>query len=395
MINYSKIKDICEITNGYAFKSDKYVTDEGVRVIRITNVQKGKVVDNDPKLYPFSELSNLDTYKIYEGDILMSLTGNVGRVGKFPMELLPAYINQRVCRVKSSSDNLLENYLFHFLNSDIFENDARRNSAGAAQLNLSTKWVCEYEIPLPPLPTQQKIASILDAADTLRQKDKALLAKYDELTQSLFLDMFGDPVRNEKGWKLIEGSKYYEVRGRVGWKGYKKTDLRQTGAIVLGATHINNLGIIDLSKVVYLSEEKYMESPEIMVQKFDLIFVQRGNTIGKIALVRSELGDVTINPVVLIFRPLNSNPYFLLYLLMNKGLNREFVASNSGSAQPMITQKTMKEYLMIDVPLSLQNHFAERVAIIEQQKELAQASLEKSEQLFNSLLQKAFKGELV
>jgi type I restriction enzyme S subunit len=79
---------------------------------------------------------------------------------------------------------------------------------------------------------------------------------------------------------------------------------------------------------------------------------------------------------------------------MNKGLNREFVASNSGSAQPMITQKTMKEYLMIDVPLSLQNHFAERVAIIEQQKAIAQASLEKSEELFNSLLQKAFKGEI-
>ena len=207
--------------------------------------------------------------------------------------------------------------------------------------------------------------------------------------------MFGDPVSNPKGWKLKEGSKYYEVRGRVGWKGYKKTDLRQSGAIVLGATHINNLGTIDLSKVVFLSQEKYIESPEIMVQKYDLIFVQRGNTIGKIALVRDELGEATINPVVLIFRPINANPFFLLYLLMNKGLNREFVGSNSGSAQPMITQKTMKEFLMIDVPVSLQNQFAERVAVIEEQKTIAQKSLEHSESLFNSLLQKAFKGEMV
>ena len=130
-------------------------------------------------------------------------------------------------------------------------------------------------------------------------------------------------------------------------------------------------------------------------QTLDLIFVQRGNTIGKIALVREELGDATINPVVLIFRAKNANPYFLLYLLMNKGLNREFVNSNSGSAQPMITQKTMKEFLMIDVPVSLQNQFAERVQAIEAQKAQAQESLAKAEDLFNSLLQKAFKGELV
>jgi type I restriction enzyme S subunit len=266
---------------------------------------------------------------------------------------------------------------------------------GATRGKLTKSSLESIQVPLPPLPQQQKIANILDAADALRQNDKALIAKYDELTQALFLDMFGDPVSNPKGWKLKEGSKYYEVRGRVGWKGYKKTDLRQSGAIVLGATHINNLGTIDLSKVVFLSQEKYIESPEIMVQKYDLIFVQRGNTIGKIALVRDELGEATINPVVLIFRPINANPFFLLYLLMNKGLNREFVGSNSGSAQPMITQKTMKDFLMIDVPLSLQNQFAERVAVIEEQKAIAQKSLEQSESLFNSLLQKAFKGELV
>ena len=67
-------------------------------------------------------------------------------------------------------------------------------------------WISKYsqvEIPLPPLATQQKIAAILDAADELRQKDKALVAKYDELTQALFLDMFGDPVTNPKGWEKV------------------------------------------------------------------------------------------------------------------------------------------------------------------------------------------------
>ena len=388
-----KISEVCNISNGFAFKSEKYVNDNGARVIRITNVQKGKIVDNDPKLYPFSELDKLEAYKIFEGDILMSLTGNVGRVGRFPKELLPAYINQRVCRVMPKNEKLDVNFLFHFLNSNMFENDAVRNSAGAAQLNLSTNWLSEYEIPLPNLATQQRIASILDQADAIIQNNRAIVQKYDALTQSLFLEMFGDPVKNEKGWEKVKGSLIYQVKGRVGWKGYKKTDLRESGAYVIGATHIDKFGYINLTNPVYISDEKFLESPEIIIEKNDLIFVQRGNTIGKIGLVRDVLERATINPVVVILRP-KVSPYFLLYLLLNKSILNKIIEINSGSAQPMITQNSMNEYQFINPPLELQNQFAERVAMIEAQKQQAQLELAKSEELFQSLLQRAFKGEL-
>ena len=388
-----KIIDFCNISNGFAFKSDKYISENGARVIRITNVQKGKIVDNDPKLYPFSELDKLEAYKIFEGDILMSLTGNVGRVGRFPKELLPAYINQRVCRVMPKNEKLDTNFLFHFLNSDVFENEAIKNSAGAAQLNLSTKWLGDFEIPLPNLATQQRIAAILDQADAIIQNNRAIVQKYDALTQSLFLDMFGDPVKNEKGWEKVKGSLIYQVKGRVGWKGYKKTDLRESGAYVIGATHIDKFGYINLTNPVYISDEKFLESPEIIIEKNDLIFVQRGNTIGKIGLVRDVLERATINPVVVILRP-KVSPYFLLYLLLNKSILNKIIEINSGSAQPMITQNSMNEYQFINPPIELQNQFAERVAVIEAQKQKAQLELAKSEELFNSLLQRAFKGEL-
>ena len=208
-----KIIDFCNISNGFAFKSDKYISENGARVIRITNVQKGKIVDNDPKLYPFSELDKLEAYKIFEGDILMSLTGNVGRVGRFPKELLPAYINQRVCRVMPKNEKLDTNFLFHFLNSDVFENEAIKNSAGAAQLNLSTKWLGDFEIPLPNLATQQRIAAILDQADAIIQNNRAIVQKYDALTQSLFLDMFGDPVKNEKEFEKSTVGEQCNVKG--------------------------------------------------------------------------------------------------------------------------------------------------------------------------------------
>ena len=204
MMNWKKVKlsEICNIDNGYAFKSENYTQGDGARVIRISNVQKGIILDNDPKFYPFEKLSELYRYEIYEGDILMSLTGNVGRVGIFPKELLPAYINQRICRIKPFDDCIDPNYLFHVLNSDEFEREAVDASAGAAQLNLSTTWVNNYQIQLPPLSTQKAIAEKLDKADALRKKDKELLAQYDELAQAIFIDMFGDPVKNEKGWEI-------------------------------------------------------------------------------------------------------------------------------------------------------------------------------------------------
>ena len=109
----------------------------------------------------------------------MSLTGNVGRVGVFPKEYCPAYLNQRVARIRVKSQDLFQKYLFYMLNSEFFERDAIFNSSGIARLNLSTKWVSEYKIPLPTRPSK-KIAAILDAADAYKQKTKALIEKYDE-----------------------------------------------------------------------------------------------------------------------------------------------------------------------------------------------------------------------
>ena len=372
-----------KILSGYAFKSKEFNENgHGIPVVRIRDV--GKKKSNTFYSGEYSE-----EYLLDNGDFLIGMDGDF-RLAKWQGG--KALLNQRVCKIMSKESSLSKEYMYYMVPRELKK--IEDTTSFATVKHLSVKKIKDIKILLPPLDHQKKIAAILDAADAYRQKTKSLIEKYDELTQSLFLDMFGDPVTNPKGWDKKIASEYYEVRGRVGWKGYKKTDLRQDGAIVLGATHIRYSGYINLEKVVHLSDEKYFESPEIMVNFHDIIFVQRGNTIGKLALVREELGNATINPVVLIFRPINVNPFFLLYLFMNKSLNREFVNSNSGSAQPMITQKTMKEFLLIDVPLEIQNQFAERVQAIESQKAQAEASLTQAEDLFNSLLQRAFKGEL-
>jgi len=198
-----RIGDICKILNGFAFKSEEY-KDEGIRVMRITNVQKGEIVDDDPKFFPIARENEISRYMLQEGDVLMSLTGNVGRVGIMEEKFLPAALNQRVACLRLKDIGVDKKYLFHILNSDAFENDCIFNAAGIAQKNMSTKWLEQYEIPVPPIETQSRIVSELDLLQSVIDKQKAQLKELDNLAQSIFYDMFGDPVENEKGWKVIK-----------------------------------------------------------------------------------------------------------------------------------------------------------------------------------------------
>lgn len=97
-----KLGDVCEILNGFAFKSDKYCKD-GIRIIRIANVQKGYIEDKTPVFYPKADEDALK-YSLDDGDLLISLTGNVGRVAMIKQDFLPATLNQRVAciRIKDS-----------------------------------------------------------------------------------------------------------------------------------------------------------------------------------------------------------------------------------------------------------------------------------------------------
>lgn len=191
------INSICNVLNGFAFKSEKYVT-SGIRVIRITNVQKGYVVDDDPKYYPESEMSYLGQYLLRENDLLMSLTGNVGRVGLLTKDLLPAALNQRVACLRIKDNGVRLKYLFYYLHSDLFEKNAIFSASGIAQKNMSTEWLKKVEIPVPTLAEQQRIVEELDLLTSVIDKKKAQLRDLDALAQSIFYEMFGDLMVSER-----------------------------------------------------------------------------------------------------------------------------------------------------------------------------------------------------
>ena len=206
-----KIGDVCDVLNGFAFKSENYVG-SGIRVIRIANVQKGYIEDTTPAFYPLDS-GGLDKYMLENGDLLMSLTGNVGRVAMLEADMLPAALNQRVACLRLKSSKISKKYLFHILNSDYFEQQCIQSSKGVAQKNMSTEWLKDYEIPLYSPEHQNKIVSVLDRVHLIINTQKKQLQKLDELVKARFVELFGDPILNQKQFPVYRMDEVVEFQG--------------------------------------------------------------------------------------------------------------------------------------------------------------------------------------
>jgi type I restriction enzyme S subunit len=393
-----ELEQVCVIKNGYAFKSEEYKT-EGAPLLRISNFNDGDVCIDEDSIYVDTEyLKSKSDFIVEKGDILIALSGaTTGKYGFYNYDY-PSLLNQRVGLLKSgASKELNDRYFYHYLN--ILKSEILRNAGGAAQPNISTNSIGKFQIPLPSLETQKKIAAILDAADVYRQKTKTLIEKYDQLAQSLFLDMFGDTWSNPKGWKVmfveeVANNKKHSIKAGPFGSSLKKEFYVERGYKIYGQEQVikDDLSFGDY----YIDERKFKELENCKVSEGDVLISLVG-TYGKISVVPENFEPGIINPRLMKISP-NKNiirPDFLKKLLQNSGAKIQMKNQSRGGTMDIINVGIMRKIEIPVPPIQLQNQFADRIQLIERQKQQAQASLKKAEDLFNSLLQRAFKGELV
>jgi type I restriction enzyme, S subunit len=343
--------------------------------------------------YPFYTSSNVLTKTIdeylFEAESLIFGTGGLASI-HFCNVKFAVSTDCFVTQPKNVKDVFCK-YVYYYLsgNIHILENGFK----GAGLKHISKDYLANIQIPLPPLPTQQKIASILDAADSLRQKDKALLAKYDELTQSLFLDMFGDIILNNK---LFNIHKISDVCKELFLGLTSKVDYVETGGFPLvRATDINK-GVLDLRNVKYISEVQHKKLTSRRITKRGDVLISKSGSLGTCAIVNTDIQFSTYESIFTVrVNQEYLNNTFLVYMIRNDSFQRKLLGNQVGGTVAHLNLNMFRDFEFPLPPLNLQTQFAERVQAIEVQKAKAQASLEKSEELFNSLLQKAFKGELV
>jgi type I restriction enzyme S subunit len=329
-------------------------------------------------------------------DVLVStVRPNLNGIARIPDELNDATASTGYCVLRPIKQTLNSNYLFYWVQSNLFVNDMILKATGANYPAVSDRIIKQSKIPLPPLAEQQKIASILDAADSLRQKDQQLIEKYTALSQSLFLEMFGDPKVNPNNWPLTALGKIIEEGPQNGL--YKPSGDYGTGTPIIRIDSFHN-SVVELSKLkrVRVSEGE-LSKFEIFEGDFVLNRVNSPSHLGKCGLVSKVKERMVFesNMMRIKFNKSMVNNTFMLSILSSKYLKHQILNSSKDAVnQSSINQKDVNSFEIPLPPIELQNQFAELIQAIEAQKKQAQASLEKSAALFNSLLQRAFKGEL-
>jgi type I restriction enzyme S subunit len=284
---YKKLGEVCDILNGFAFKSNQYVSD-GIRVIRITNVQKGFIEDKDPKYYPSNTKDELKRYLLKEDDLLISLTGNVGRVGILDKNMMPAYLNQRVGCLRIKNNDLYIPFLFYFLNSNGFEKDCIESSTGAAQKNMSTVWLSKYKVPTPPLAEQQRIVERLDAAFENIDKLKANAEKQLAEARTLFQKSLAKAMKPKEGWEEKNiGELTDSCLGKMLDKQKNKGEYQP---------YLRNINVrwgeFDLSDILEMKFEDG-EDERYGIQKGDLIICEGGEP-GRCAIWEGKMENMKI-----------------------------------------------------------------------------------------------------
>ena len=287
-------------------------------------------------------------------------------------------------------------FVYYYLlgNINLLENGFK----GAGLKHISKGYINDLLIPLPPLATQKRIAEILDAADALKRKDQQLLKKYDELAQAIFIDMFGDPVKNEKGWEVKKLGEYIAFIGDIGSNGSNAVVAKnlkmfdtEDYAIMIRTT---NLAANDFkNRIKYISKDTYEFYSKSKIWGGEIIMNKIGSA-GDFWIMPKLNKPVSLGLNQFVIRLSNLNTKFIFYYLSSDYGRKQIKSNLNGAVTKSITKSAVKGLPLYYPPIELQNRFEEIIEKIELLKWKFSSNKETGF-LFENLIQKAFNGELV
>jgi len=393
-MKFAPIGDCFErIKNGYSISNSK--DKGGIPLTRIETISDGTIDFSKVGYADIFSLSGLEEYLVQEGDILMSHINSVKHLGKVAIfdssdkQMIHA-MNLLLLR---TNEYLNAKFAYYYFTSKGFKSDLSRIIKRAVnQASFSTSNFKNLQIPLPPLATQRRIAEVLDKADAIRKRSKKMLEKYDQLAQSAFLEMFGDPVTNEKGWETQFGENVL-AKCSVGVVIKPASHYAPKGVLALRSLNVK-ANSFDLTDTVYFKSESHHKLSKSILKENDVVIVRTGIT-GTAAVIPKYLEGANCIDLI-ITRPEESklNPFYFSCFLNSERGKQLVTGKEVGGIHKHFNVGAMKKLEMPIPPLNLQNEFELRFKHIQQQKKQARAELDRAETLYQSLLQRAFTGEL-
>jgi len=368
----------------------------------VVKISKGKklnsLVDKETSIskrfIQIDDLRNSDYLKftedesgllVNEKDVLIAWDGaNAGTVG-FGLD---GYIGSTIARLEILVENISTNYFGWFLRTK--SKHLRDNCTGATIPHVNKSVLGAIKIPLPPLPIQKQIAEILEKADQAKQKRKEANKLTDEFLQSVFIEMFGDPVKNPKRWTV---KKFGDIFSSIRYGTGSPPAYVERGIPFIRATNIKNNTIVR-KDLVFITREEATKIKKCELKEGNLIVVRSGVNTGDAAVVSKEF-DGTYAAYDLIIELEITQSVFYSFLINSKYGKAIIEPLSRRAGQPHLNAEQLKEIEFYFPPLSLQQLFIEIVSKTEALKEKQKQSELELENLFQGLMQRAFKGELV
>lgn len=380
-ITLKRLGDIATYVNGYAFKPTDW-KNKGLPIIRIQNLTN----PDSPFNYYQGEID--DKYIVNKGDILISWSASLG---VFEWLGEKAVLNQHIFKVIFDKEDIDKSYFKYIVQRSLER--ALKYLHGSTMKHITKKYFDNILVPIPDLVTQKKIAKVLDKAQELIDKRKAQIAALDQLAQSVFLEMFGDPIKNTNQYKK---EKLANLCIKITDGTHHSPPTVKEGIPYITAKHLNKGGLDFFKDPTYVSLEDHQKIYErCNPEKGDVLYIKDGATTGIAAINHYDFEFSMLSSLALIKVDFNKlNNYYLTHFLNNERVFRKITSGMNGGAIKRLTLKKINNIEVVVPPIELQNQFAEIIKKIEIQKELLQKSLEELENNFNSLMQRAFKGEL-
>jgi type I restriction enzyme S subunit len=263
------------------------------------------------------------------------------------------------------------------------------------------KFLKRKSIYLPPLAEQQRIAAILDKAVEIKGKRELVIEKLDRLAQSVFYEMFGDPVANDKGWpmttmgSLAAKEKYSIVDGPFG-SSMKSTDYRESGIPVVRIANVSKEGNFVTNNLLYIDEAKFQDLKRSSIGPNDVL-VTRVGTIGNTCVFPADIGKALLSTTGVCKIKPNEDlmlPMFLHKAIKTKSFQDQINRSASISVQKYFNLSALKGWKIIVPPLDEQKVFLGRIKGIEEQLTKSKFSLKAMERTRNSIQSQAFSSKL-
>ncbi len=394
----SPLDSVAEVIRGITFsKADgSTVPEEGrLPVIRAGSIQQTLLLDEGQIWVPSNKFKSHQLIK--KNDIIMCTSSGssnlVGKCAKSDQDWNGSF-GAFCAGIRVDDSKCDSSYLYHFLCSPWFRNWTK-SSSGANIKNIRASELAKFKIPVPPLKEQKRIAIILDKADTIRRKRQQAIQLADEFLHAVFLDMFGDPVTNQKNLeKEPLANSLTDARNGMSRRA-KADDSNKNIVLRLQDIRVEGIRIDNPSRITLSDADK----ERYQLDLGDITFIRvNGNKdyVGRSAVFYGYKEPVYFNDHIIRLRfNKNYNPRFLSRIF-NSRAGKHLMAKQikTSAGQYTISQSGIEQIIMIKPPRHLQDKFAYLESAVYKQMKSNHKHADITNHAFLALQQRAFRGEL-